>query len=118
MAGLFMFLNVSAQTERNYESVNPNSTEENFMKQFDGLNLTEDQQNKLKVYYATNKENRKAERSKRLGITNQTVDTNSEIRKSKFDFNSSDKNEIKEILTTEQYTQYQENRKNRRTQKK
>lgn len=82
-------------------------TEEMFMKKFDGLDLTQEQEKKLKAFYKENETKRAEMKAERM---NRSADRN-EMKPQGHTMREDHQNKIKEILTPAQFEKFQENRK-------
>ncbi|WP_068596650.1 Spy/CpxP family protein refolding chaperone [Vaginella massiliensis] len=103
LVAIAMALSVSAQTERAHrQDINPRMTQEQFMQKFDGLDIDEQQRQKLVELYQKKQAEREDFRKNRAEMSkNQVFDAKAAERKTKIEAKKS--NEIQEILTPTQY---------------
>lgn len=107
VCSLFIALGVQAQHKQMMNKEGRQMTEEMFMQNFQDLNLTKDQEAKLKAFYQENEGNRaemqaqRAERNKEIA----------QLKEQRMEMREAHEAKIKEILTPAQFEKFQENRK-------
>ena len=103
-------LSVSAQTQRNQTDYNPRMTQEQFMHQFNDLQLTKEQEIALKNWYLNDQQAKNSTRRTSRGTLQyskaEQYDPKAAERRSSYNFGSTNSVGIEQILTPKQYELY------------
>lgn len=103
-------LSVSAQTQRNHSDYNPRMTQEQFMHQFNDLQLTKEQEIALKNWYLNDQQAKNSTRRTSRGTLQyskaEQYDPKAAERRSSYNFGSTNSVGIEQILTPKQYELY------------